>query len=280
MNKAAYSTIKGDAKNRMSGHFGEAFIALVLLPFAFSTGRSIITLIFANVEIIGSIIDFFIIVLILYITLNLALKLSRGKYSSLFVNVFGERKVYLNLLLYTLITTAILMFPLYLFTDYVVNLADHFASIPADNFLTDEELSTIFREYLPSTELLYTSLILVILSVIVRVKLYLTPYLIIDRNMKAIDAIKLSWNYTNGNFLRIFFFPLSFILWFLLIFLTCGLILIYLIPYMSVSQASLYNTILKENDDYNEVVQGNEFAKPIDPLYEEKKNAPLDDYYE
>ena len=279
MNRAPYSAIKQDAKSRMSGHFGEAFLALLLIPFAFGTARSMISWFFTNTQVVGSIVDFFIVVLILYITLNLALKLSKGKYSSLFVNIMGDRNTYLNLFLYSLIASAIAIFPIYIFTDYITSVSEYFAYLSAAELevLSPNEFSNVFRDFMPSSQLLLISFALIVIGVIIRIKLYLAPYLIIDRNMKAIDAIKLSWNYTSGNFLRIFFFPLSFILWYLLIFVTCGLILIYVIPYVSISHASFYNRLLIENGDYAQDIKEQEITEKINPL---KKADPFDDYYE
>ena len=279
MNKSSYSSIKDTAKLKMSGHFGEAFLALLLLPMAFAIGRSTISFFFTNAVIAGQIVDFFIVVLILYVTLNLALKFYKGEFSTLFVNLLGDRNVYLNLVIFTLISSAIFLFPIYIYTDSFTRMTYYFATIQVDS-LTYEDFIDILIEYMPNTQLIYTSFVLVLIGIIIRVKLYLTPYLIVDKEMKAIDAIKLSWNYTSGNFLRIFFFPLSFILWFLLIFITCGLILIYLIPYMSIAQVSLYQTILRENGDISEIVEEKEISKPVDPLEEKESKDPFDDYYE
>ncbi len=104
--------------------------------------------------------------------------------------------------------------------------------------------------------------------------------MIVDKNMSAIDAVKKSWEYTNGNFFRVLFFPLSFILWYLLIFVTCGLILIYIIPYTTLSYATFYNAILKENGDYIVPVDDRPVVDSNDPFETKKNIDPLDDYYE
>lgn len=280
MERTSYSAIKQAAKDKMKGHFGEAFLALAVLPFLFQMGNSAIGLSLSGYLVVSYIVQFFITILISYITIMLALKFSKGMYRNLFTNLFGNSKGYLNMFVYTLIATAVTLLPLFLYIGFFIDFSNYFANMPMNYFPDSAEIENVISGFLPSTALIITSGIMMFVGFIIGVKLFFAPYLIVDRNMKAIDAVKKSWEYTNGNFFRVLFFPLSFILWYLLVFVTCGLILIYVIPYTTLSYAMFYNAILKENGDYIGPVQETLVTEAVDPLAEEKKEDPLDDYYE
>ena len=280
MNKASYKAIKLEAKERMKGHFGEMFLALAVVPFIFSFASSIFSLIFVNLEVIGYIVQFFITVLTQYIGIMLVLKLSKGNFHDLFDNFFGNSKGYLNMLVYLFLMNILFVLPLFLYIDFFKDLTDYFNSLPVSSYPQPGELGNIIHDFLPSVSLIILSAVLSFIGFIIGIKLFFTPYLIVDKEMKAIDAIKLSWYYSKENFFRILFFPFSFILWYLLFFITCGLILIYVIPYATLSMAHLYKAILIENDNYSESIIEKDTVQPVDPLAEEDSEDPFDSYYE
>ena len=280
MERTSYSAIKQAAKDKMKGHFGEAFLALAVLPFLFQMGNSAIAMSLSKYVAVSYIVQFFITVLITYITIMLALKFSKGDYHDLFTNLFGNSKGYLNMLAYTLIATAVMLLPLFLYVNFFIDFSNYFSNMPLGYYPTSSEMQDVLIGFLPSTGLIFTSMVMMFVGFIIGVKLFFAPYLIVDKNMKAIDAVKKSWEYTNGNFFRVLFFPLSFILWYLLIFVTCGLILIYIIPYTTLSYATFYNAILIENGDYSDPIEETTATEAVDPLTEEKNEDPFDDYYE
>ncbi len=249
MKKTSFKEIKLRARVSMKGHFGEAFLALLVVPFVFSFGNSIIGMTFMNQIVISYIFQFFYSILISYITIIMALKFAKGDYANLFKKLFGTKEGYLNMVIFTAAITLITLLPLLLYYDFVMSLFDYITTIPANYYPTPDELHNQMINFLPSTALLITSGILLIIAGIVSLKFIFVRYLIIDKKMKAFEAMKLSWQYTNGNFFRIIFFSLSFILWYLLIFLTCGLILIYLIPYLILSYTMFYRAVLREHGE-------------------------------
>ncbi len=279
MEKTSYYVIKKSAKAKMQGHFGETFLALALIPFVLSMGNSIISTSLIKYETITNIIQFLIAVLISYITIMLSLKLSKGKYRDLFSNLFGNSKGYLNVLIYRFIITLFTIIPLLLYIDFFDKLTNYFANLPLDYVFDSNELGNVMIGFLPSNTLIIISIVSLFLGFIINIKLFFTPYLIVDKDIKAIDALKLSWKYTNGNFFRVLFFPLSFILWYLLIFVTFGLILIYVIPYTKLSYAVFYNHILKENGDF---IKDDAEKSVVNDSSNSKKNEieydPLDDF--
>jgi len=281
MTKASYIDLKMEAKARMKGHFGEAFLAIIVIPLVFSIGSSLISLLFTNLDVIDFIIQFFITVLIQYIGIMLVLKLIKGQFHGLFTNLFGNSKGYLNMLIYLLILNIIFIIPSLIYIDFSKDFAEYYNSLPANHYPDFNELRTAFLSFLPNISLIITSIILSLIGLVIGIRLFFTPYLIVDKEMKAIDAIKLSWHYSKDNFFRIFFFPFSFILWYLVIFMTCGLILIYLIPYITLSMGYMYKAILIENDDYPAHLGKTDIAPSVvDPLAEEKSEDPFDSYYE
>jgi uncharacterized membrane protein len=243
-------------------------------------GNSAIAMSLSKYVAVSYIVQLFITILISYITIMLALKLSKGKYHELFTNLFGNSKGYLNMLIYTLIATAVTLFPLFLYIDFFLDFSNYFSNMPVGYIPDQYEMQDAIIGFLPSTSLMITSGIMMFVGFIISIKLFFAPYLIVDKNMSAIDAVKKSWEYTNGNFFRVLFFPLSFILWYLLIFVTCGLILIYIIPYTTLSYATFYNAILKENGDYIVPVDDRPVVDSNDPFETKKNIDPLDDYYE
>ncbi len=280
MTRYSYSDIKQSAKDQMKGHFGEVFLALAVLPMLLGMANSAVAMAFGDAQMVGFVAQIFVTVLIQYITIMLVLKISKGNFQTLFMNLFGNRKGYLNMLIYTLIITVITALPMFLYLDYIIEVTDYFATLPVNYIPTENEIQNILTDFLPNASILIASGVLIFISFILGVKLYFTPYLIVDKKMKAIDAMKLSWQYTNGNFFRVLFFPLSFILWFLLIFVTCGLILIYVIPYTTLAFGMFYNAILRENDNYVVPEFKKEISEKEDPLEEKKSEDPFDDYYE
>ena len=77
-------------------------------------------------------------------------------------------------------------------------------------------------------------------------------YIIVDlkednKNMTAMDVIRLSKKMTYGHKWNMFVFNLSFILWYLLCIITFGLASIYVVPYVSAANALYYEELKKLN---------------------------------
>ncbi len=84
---------------------------------------------------------------------------------------------------------------------------------------------------------------LIIPGIIFAVKLAFVPYLVMDKQMKAMDAIKLSWNMTDGYFWQIFL--VGFLAFFIVI---GGLILLIIgifpaVMWINTTMASLYLSV-------------------------------------
>ena len=92
--------------------------------------------------------------------------------------------------------------------------------------------------------MLYTflwSLLFVIPGIIKSYSYAMTPYILIDRpELSATDAVKESEKMMNGHKMDLFILDLSFIGWILLSMLTCGILLLYVEPYMQAARAAFY----------------------------------------
>lgn len=64
-----------------------------------------------------------------------------------------------------------------------------------------------------------------------------------DPSLTASQALEISKEITKGHKMEIFVLELSFIGWMLLSVITCGIALIYVIPYMETTMANFYQTI-------------------------------------
>lgn len=87
-------------------------------------------------------------------------------------------------------------------------------------------------------------LVLVILLTILELALMLTPYIIIEHeHLGTIEAMGLSIKMMKGNKWKFFVIELSFIGWAILSALTFGIGFLWLIPYISLTQANFYRDL-------------------------------------
>ena len=120
-------------------------------------------------------------------------------------------------------------------------------------FDTNEIINTVKAKWL---DLLIANLVggliigvgfalLVVPGIIAAIALCFVNYIIIDSDTKGIDALKKSYELTNGHKMELFVFGLSFIGWCLLVPFTLGLLLIWLWPYMLIAFTMVYEKLKK-----------------------------------
>ena len=85
--------------------------------------------------------------------------------------------------------------------------------------------------------------LLVIPGIIMSLAYAFVLYIVVDSDTKGNDALKASREMMNGHKWEFFVFNLSFIGWILLVPFTLGLLLIWLVPYMTVAEAIFYNKL-------------------------------------
>lgn len=92
--------------------------------------------------------------------------------------------------------------------------------------------------------MLYTflwSLLFIIPGIVKSYSYAMTPYILLDRpELSATDAIKESEKMMNGHKMDLFILDLSFIGWILLSMLTCGILVLYVEPYMMATKSAFY----------------------------------------
>ena len=291
--RTSYSEIKGKAKSAMNGHIGEVILVGLILPIAFSMIGSFLNGISGLAHwSIPTFLQLLTNAVATYITLRMVLKIVRYKPDKIFVKFLGTKKGILSSLGFALFSILISMGYIIIFWDYFALLWDLMRIMPADYFVSDPEVfenwanDQVIKD--PSILLFMISGIYTLIVIIVSVKLSFTTYIIADTDLDFIEAMKKSWKISKGNWWRIVFFPLSFILWILLSVVTFGIALIYVIPYMTIAQGAFYNELLLES---GEVIESginkiavktqltDENALDVDKN-EFDKNDPFENYYE
>ena len=108
------------------------------------------------------------------------------------------------------------------------------------------------------------SLLLIIPGIIKAYAYFMVPYILADNpQMKAMDAIRESERIMNGHKMDLFLLHLSFIGWMLLSFLTCGLLLLYVVPYMQAANAAFYRVLVEgEQSSQTDWQSGHDFTNP------------------
>lgn len=90
-------------------------------------------------------------------------------------------------------------------------------------------------------------ILLIVPGIIVAYGLSMAPYILADDNNKGvIEALKESWAMMKDHKFEYFVLEISFILWYLLGIITFGLAYIWIVPYVSLTQANYYLE-LKDN---------------------------------
>lgn len=257
MIKTRYRDIKQDAKFRVNDRFGDALL-IVLIPtlivYAISmmTGALTAFLPIVTGVVVDRLISFALRIISSLVITTMIVRFARGRDGFSFDGIFNNKNKVLQFAIYSVIAGILSALPLLPLLDMFKELLPTF--ITTQDTPTLESVTRVYVENNPELiNNMFQALGLAILVALIQVKFIFTAYLIVDKNMKAIEAFKESWRLTNGNYFRILFFPLIFFFWYLLIIVTCGLAAIYVIPLTAVAQVFLYIVIVEEKDyEYGE----------------------------
>ncbi len=291
MIKASYSDIKYNAKASMKGHIGEVILVGLILPIAFSMIANFFNGIFEFVHFsFPFILSTFTTAISSYITYRMLVKISRFKADKIFNNFLGTKKGILSALGWGFFTFLISSVYIFVYWDYVIFFLDLVDFMSSELYLENPEIIDSFiNNYVityPTVPTIIATFIYSIVIIIISLRFSFALYIIGDTDENIIEALRKSWAITRGNWWRIFFFPLSFILWIFAVIFTFGIAMIYVTPYMAVAHASLYNHLLKESDyEFDDDVitrvkdTTDEGALDIEEDKFDKKD-PFSDYYE
>jgi len=291
--KASFSEIKNNAKRSMKGHMGEAILVALILPIAFSMIGSFLNSIFGAIHwVVPLFTTTFINAITTYITLRMIIKVVRHNSDKIFVGFLGTKNGIFNSIGFALITFSFGLVYILIFWDYFVIFWDFLALFQNDFFTSNPDVienwfnnQTISE---PSATSILIAAIYTIIILIITVRISFTTYIIADSDLNLIEALKKSWKLTRGNWWRIVFFPLSFILWIFAIIFTFGLAIIYVGPYIAIAQGALYDSLLLENGEEIDLgVSQNIIKEDItdETALDKKedtfdKNDPFENYYE
>ena len=291
--KASYSEIKENAKSSMSGHIGEAILVGLVLPIAFSMIAGFFNGFFSFIHwSLPTFLSMFTGAITTYITIRMVIKIVRHKPDDIFVKFLGTKKGILNSIGFAVLSSLLVLVYVIIFWEYFMIMWDLIKIMPADYFASDPAAleswidDQVFNE--PSTFALIASLIYSVFLIFVSVRISFTTYIIADLDLNLLDAMKKSWKITKGNWWRIVFFPLSFILWLFAVIFTFGLAIIYVGPYMTIAQGSFYDNLLFENGEHPDSGEKapsikksltDENALDVDKTTFDKED-PFENYYE
>ncbi len=105
-------------------------------------------------------------------------------------------------------------------------------------------LKAFLLQLLTTLFIMLWTLLLIIPGVIASLKYSMSYYVMIDNpELSSIDAINLSKEMMYGHKSRLFSFIISFIGWFLLGIITCGIAFIWVAPYYEASKANFYKDL-------------------------------------
>ncbi len=164
-----------------------------------------------------------------------------------------------SLMLLFLITAAILLYHFYVggiirlgYVDYNLALLDRRRAGPGMLFIhSDQWYITIVVKVLLTLLLGFGYMLFIIPGIIWSLNYSMVYYIIEEKpEFTAIHAMRMSRKIMAGNRWRYLYLQLSFIPWYILGFLTCGLAFLYVIPYKSLTEAVFYNEISGRADIY------------------------------
>lgn len=259
MKKFTYKEMKKVTKTRVNDRFGDALL-IILIPsvivFILSLILQTITAFFPPLTtlILNQVFSYSFSFVAAFVSSFMLIRFARGRDGFSFEGLFEDSSKIKNFLIYMVATSLISFLALFPIYDFIFNVIPTMMSITDPIAINDYVITYINTHPNLSNNFLLAYSLLITFSLIM-LKFTFTPFLIVDKGLSVIEAMKKSWKLTHGNYFRILFFPFTFFFWFLLGIITCGIGFIYVIPLIRTGYAYLYLHILKENrpdQGYNE----------------------------
>lgn len=279
--RATYSQIKQLAKDRFHDRIGDGILIVIVPSLIVLVLNLIVQQILGFFEpklffIVTSIISLLFTTAAGYIVIKLILPFLRGEDGVKFENFFKFDK---NLIPYAILRILIVL----IYLAPVISLLPIYLEIQTNPILASD--TQALQDYLESSGALVEmsnamplwGLVSLIFSLIM-VRFSFTNYIIVDQKLGLLASLKKSWEITRGNYFRVLFFPLSFILWIFLGIITCGIGFLYVTPYMACSLGHMYFVLMEENGEgvsnfdpdslkYDEKVISKDFEDPLNEYY-------------
>lgn len=242
--------IKHDSKEQVNSHFGDAFI-IVFVPFFITTAINIvigqITQYLPRTFELGF--DFItqvtLSIIATYMSFKMLISHIRGENDLSFNNFFQFEKGIISFVQFRIIVSLII---LAIFIPAAPSLQEMMNRIrimvdpnAIENYLIH---SGIFTRVFNALKISYG---LLLVFWLVTVPFQMTPYLIVDKNLKVFEAIKLSYKITKGNYFKVLLFPFTYFFWFLLCISLIGIF--YVLPLVFVGYGFLYLNLINTHEE-------------------------------
>ncbi len=115
-------------------------------------------------------------------------------------------------------------------------------------------LKSVDMYFLKSVYLMFWTLLFYIPGIIKSYSYAMSDYILLENpNLTTDEAITRSRKMMDGNKFKFLLFQLSFIGWYLVIYLTCGIASIYVLPYIKAATGNFYLALKKEQGLENDV---------------------------
>ena len=260
--KVSNQQLRQNAQNKLRGNYGQGIVAAVVPGIISGIAVWIFGLMTANSIIITNIMSVSINAIASFMVITMVLRLARNHKDARLGDSLSPGDRLLQFVVYALLM-GIIAFAVQLPVNYIF-FNDFFASETAIN----DALSTMDPENL--TEIFglvygYIGSILLVSIVfgLIIIKFTYTTYIIVDEGLSFPEAMKKSWRLTNGNVFRIIFMNLSFIGWYLLVIITCGIGIFYVAPYHNMALMNLYLVIKEENGESINMYDPSNDSNPV-----------------
>lgn len=240
MNKSI-KDIKKEAKKRVNNNFGDSFI-IIFVPFFLMNAINII--LSQLTKYLPDLIEFyteltlnvFLNIFAVYLAFKLLIQHIRSENQLTFNNFFDLDSSFLNFVLLRILLALAFLVVYIPAIPVLIELYQN-VSLMVDPQAIQGYLS--YSDILPRIILsLKTSTLLLLGFWLLTIRFQMIPFIIIDKKVSLIEAFKISYKITKGNYFKILIFPLTYILWIFLLFTVIGVF--YVIPLIFVGYGYLY----------------------------------------
>jgi uncharacterized membrane protein len=242
--------IKRESRNRVNNNFGDAFI-IVFVPFFIMNALNIIFAQLSDflpdgIELSTDIsIQIILNIFATYMAIKLLITHVRSTDRLSFNNFFRLEKGFYSFTLLRVVVAAILvimLLPMWSSLSEMFTTISRLVDVPAvEGYLLHSDILTrIYKEA-------QTSALLVLLFWLLSIRFQMLPFIIVDKNVSLLEAVKISLVITKGNYFKILLFPLTYLLWLLLIPTFIGIF--YIIPLITIGYGYLYLSMITVYDN-------------------------------
>ena len=113
-------------------------------------------------------------------------------------------------------------------------------------FAKDHWVIALLTTVVVGLNIFFGTILLIVPGIMASLGLTLYAYVVADNpELTVTEALKKSWDITNGYKVDLLVFYLSFLGWILLIPLTLGIMAIWVVPYMTIAETLVYETLKK-----------------------------------